>query len=178
MAKKTNFSLTILSAILGITVIACLVILYNNGSLASQHIESIYIVTLISIIGLISIHVRLLFKDITLIYIGEKKESEISGVAKVLSNHKISTGILRSNKNTSRSKHLDSRPETGSNKAFWRKGFKNYGFYFVGDPDGPPNLLRSDFCEKYFFECLKVVFQRKNHETSFASLFAWGPGPQ
>ena len=116
MAKKTNFSLTILSAILGITVIACLVILYNNGSLASQHIESIYIVTLISIIGLISIHVRLLFKDITLIYIGEKKESEISGVAKVLSNHKISTGILRSNKNASRSKHLDSRPETGSNK--------------------------------------------------------------
>ena len=116
MAKKTNFSLTILSAILGITVIACLVILYNNGSLASQHIESIYIITLISIIGLISIHVRLLFKDITLIYIGEKKESEISGVARVLSNHKISTGILRSNKNASRSKHLDSRSETGSNK--------------------------------------------------------------
>jgi len=117
MKKNPNFSLTILSAILGSTAIACLVTLSINASLESQKIESIYIVTLISIIGLISIHVRLLFKDIAPSYTGEKKERGDSGVAKVLSNHKISEGILRSNDNATRSKYLNSGPEITSNKA-------------------------------------------------------------
>ncbi len=116
MAKKFNFSLTILSAILGTTAIACLVTLYVNASLESQQIESIYIVTLISIIGLISIHLRLLFKDAASSYTGEKKKREVSGVAKVLSNHKIIEGIFRSNRNATRSKHLNSRSEMNSNK--------------------------------------------------------------
>ncbi|MDG1987803.1 MAG: EAL domain-containing protein [Halieaceae bacterium] len=117
MAKKTNFSLTILSVILGITAIACLVTIYINTSLKSQQIESIYIVTLISIIGLILIHVRLLCKNIGSSYADEKKEREDSGVAKVLSSHKISEEILRSNENGTQSKYLNSRSGKNSNKA-------------------------------------------------------------
>ncbi len=116
MAKKISFPLTILSAISGITAIACLVTLYINASLESQKIESIYIVTLISIIGLVSINVRLLFKDIASSYTGEKEERGAYRVAKVLSNHKISESILQSNKNATRSDYINSRPEMDSNK--------------------------------------------------------------
>ena len=80
MEKNFNRSLTILSAILGITAIACIVTLYINPALESKQIESIYIITLISIIGLISIHVRFLFKDIASSYTSEKKKGGVSEV--------------------------------------------------------------------------------------------------
>ncbi len=116
MAKKINYSLLILSAILGITAIACLITIYIDTSLELEQIQPTYIITLISIIGLISIHLHLLFKDIASSYTGQKKEGGVFGFAKVLSDLNISKGFFRSNRNRTRSEHFNNRPEMNFNK--------------------------------------------------------------
>ena len=116
MTKNPKYALFILSTILGISAISCLVALYLDTSLETSQIESIYIVTLISVTGLILIHIRILISSIEPSSYGAQNENLESGVTYIRSNQRVSKESLESSENKNSLKHFNSGTKIDSNK--------------------------------------------------------------
>ncbi len=116
MRKINRYRQIILGAILGAAAIVCLVVLYLNTWIETKYIGAIFTIALINVIGLVTIHARLVVKRVDNRSHDEQKEYLDYEVLKDERSDKTSIKLSRSDETKSAPSRFDSVSEKNPSK--------------------------------------------------------------